>query len=164
MANKSTEILNLGPVEQFEIRDDGQLLFNGDQLTHKKLENIARTTRVQSVGLMAVEEKAVRAYQTIAEINVSGVAVFDDTYGRLMAIRDKHAEGSEHYNWVASFMDQAAREYGAATIQAMRIGEKWVLRILFESPFISPEIKNNVPRLNRFGRWLLLAKNDDNDY
>jgi len=160
MTRNGNTILDLGPVEQFDFQDNGLILYNGDKLTFDELEKIARTAKTQGAGLYAIQEKTKRAMATIGEITVSGVKVFDETFGKLMEIRDRHKAGTERYRVVAGFIDQVVQEFGIATMQAMRIGEKWVLQVLYTSPFPIPEDKPKRSKLTRFGRFLL-TNNDD---
>jgi hypothetical protein len=161
MAEKNVEIFDLGPVEQFDVQDSGMVLYNGTPLDYKELERIARTARNQGAGILAVQEKTKVAIRTIGEITVSGVFTVDDTYGKLMKIRDRHRKGSEHYLVVASFIERVTQEFGQATIQAMRIGQKWVLQVLYTSPFPPPEAKRR-QKLSWLGK-LLVSNNDENE-
>lgn len=155
MSNDNDLILDLGPLEQFDIQDDGLMLYNGSALTRKDLEKIARIAKTQTAGVLAIQEKTKRAMITIGEITVSGVQIFDDTYGKLLKIRNKHRQGSERYRVVASFIERVSQENGLATMQAMRIGEKWVLQVLYASPFPPPETKRKRPKLTWLGRLLV---------
>jgi len=160
MTNKNTEILDLGPVEQFELQDDGIMLFNGNPLNYRELERMADTARTQGAGIVAIQQKAKKVQRSIGEITVSGVRVFDDTIGSLMEIRDRHGKGSERYRWVASFVEQAAQEFGHATLQATRIGKRWLLQIQYASPFPPEEDKPRVEKRTWLGRLLLGDTND----
>ena len=160
MASSNNAILDLGPVEQFDFRDDGLILYNGDKFTYEELERIARTAKTQGAGLYAIQEKTKRSMYTIGEITVTGVKVFDETFGKLIEIRDRHKTGTERYRVVAGFIDQVVQEFGIATMQAMRIGEKWVLQVLYTSPFPIPEDKPKRSKLTRLGRLLLSGDED----
>jgi hypothetical protein len=163
MSNQNKEVLNLGPVEQFEVNNDGLMLYNGNPLTYKELEKMASTARTQGAGILAVQEKTKRVQMAIGEISVSGVEVFADTIGKLFEIRDKYPKSSEHYRWVASFVEQVGQEYGVATLQAIRIGEKWLLQIIYASPFPPPTTQRRAEQRTWLGR-LLLGSNDGDGY
>ena len=166
MTGKNAEILDLGPVEHFEVEGDGIMLLNGNPLNYRELEKMASTARTQGAGVMAIQQKAKKVQRSIGEITVSGVRVFDDTIGLLMEIRDRHTKGSERHRWVASFVEQVAQEFGHATLQATRVGNKWLLQILYASPFPPQEEKPPEEKRTFLGRLLLgdTAKNDRGYY
>lgn len=162
MSDENNITMDLGPVEQFEVRENG-LMINGSMVNHKELEKMAKTARTQSAGVYAVEQKTRRVHESIAEISISGIKVFDEAIGRILAIRDSHRKGTEQYYLVSSFVQQVVQELGIATIQASRIGGKWLLQIIYESPFPEPKPPRNTGNRTLIGR-LLLGPEDYDDH
>ena len=161
MSDEDNIRMDLGPVEQFEVRDSGFML-NGSLYNYKELENMARKARTQDAGVYAVVQKTMRVHESLMEISVSSMEVFDDAVGRMIQIRDAHRKGSERYQLVNSFYEQVVQEFGIATMQASRIGGKWLLQIIYESPFPSPKLSSVTKKRTLLGR-LLLGPGDNED-
>ena len=135
MTKAKDDVLALGPVEDFAITPEGDLVLNGRVLTGNDLAKIVQEAEKQNAAIKAIYVKTRHGAIKMAEIDQEGFVTFYDAVEFILEKRNQAKRGTELRSKVEPFADRIIEESANSTLQAQRLGKTGILRIIHETPY-----------------------------